>query len=161
MACSFIFLICSFFIFRNTKIESFTYIPFPQFSKCLQVSNSLCLYVITRCLVVLDSSTESPDAEELFIVDSSCPQHVGFLAFWCSEKEKQPRQDTKQGLLTLCCFPLHMKTEATKEISSEHGFPLYGEAKSARKLARGDQALFSLSNGLTSVDERIDRDRVQ
>lgn len=107
--------------------------------------------------MILDSSTEPLDAEELFNVDFSCPQHVGFSAFWCRE-EKQPRQDLKQGSLTLCCFPLYMKTELTKKLSSEHGVLLYGEAESARQLAKGDQALFSLSNGLTSVDEGIDTD---
>lgn len=107
----------------------------------------LVLYIIARCGVMLNSSTKHLKAEELFIVDSSCPQHVGFLAFWCPENENEPRQDPKRGLLTLHCFPLHMKTELTKEISSEHGVILYGEAKSARQLAKGDQALFSLSNG--------------
>lgn len=101
--------------------------------------------------MILDSSTEPLDAEKLFIVDSSCPQQVGFFAFWC-QKEKQQRQDLKQGSLTLFCYPLHMKTELTKKLSSEHGVLLYGEGESARKLAKGDQAHFSLSNGLTLVD---------
>ena len=105
---------------------------------------------------MLNSSTKLLNAEEPFNVDSSCPQQVGFFAFWCPENEKEPRQDPKRGLLTLQCFPLHMKTELTKEISSEHGVLLYGEAKLERQLAKGDQALFSLSNGLTPVDEGID-----
>lgn len=105
---------------------------------------------------MLNSSTKHLKPEELFIVDSSCPQHVGFFALWCPENEKEPRQDPKRGILTLHCFPLHMKTELAKEISSERGVLLYGEAKSARQLAKGDQALFSLSNGLTPVDEGID-----
>ena len=105
---------------------------------------------------MLNSSTKHLKAEELFIVDSSCPQHVGFFAFWCPEKEKEARQDPQRGLLTLRCFPLHMKTEFFEEISSEQSVLLYGEAKSERQLAKGDQALFSLSNGLTPVDEGID-----
>ena len=105
---------------------------------------------------MLNSSTKLLKAEEPFIVESSCPQQVGFFAFWCPENEKEPRQDPKRGLLTLHCFPFHMKTELTKEISSEHGVILYGEAESERQLAKGDQALFSLSNGLTPVDEGID-----
>lgn len=104
---------------------------------------------------MLNSSTKHLKAEELFIVDSSCPQHVGFLAFWCPENEKEPRQDPKRGLLTLHCFPFHMKTELTKEMPLECGV-LYGEAKSARPLAKGDQAFFTLSNGLTLLDEGID-----
>ena len=106
---------------------------------------------------MLDSSTKPLNAEELLIVDFCCPQHVGFFAFWCPEKEKEARQDPKRGLLTLQCFPLHMKTELTKEMSSKDGVLLYGEAKSAR-LAKGDQALYSLSNGLTAVDEGLDSD---
>ncbi|XP_022786058.1 uncharacterized protein LOC111326349 [Stylophora pistillata] len=110
-----------------------------------------------ECVVILDSSKTPLDAEELFIVDSACPQHLGFFAFW-RQKEEQPTQDPELGSLFLGCFPLHMKTELAKEISSEHGVLFYGEAKSARQLADGDQALFSLSRSLTPVDEGIDID---
>ncbi|PFX13446.1 hypothetical protein AWC38_SpisGene22467 [Stylophora pistillata] len=106
---------------------------------------------LLECGVMLDSSTKPLEAEKLFIVDSSCPQQVGFFAYW-SQKKKKMEEEQKQGSLTLCCFPIHMKTELKKEISSEHGFLLCGEAKSARLLAKGDQAFFSLSNGLTLAD---------
>lgn len=112
---------------------------------------------LARCGVMLDSSKKPLEAEKLFIVNSSCPQQVGFFAYW-SQKKKTKMEEPKQGSLTLCCFPIHMKTELKKEISSEHCFLLCGEAKSERRLAKGDQAFFSLSNGLTLVDEGVDID---
>ena len=105
--------------------------------------------ILARYGAILNSSEKPTDGGERFIADISRPQEVGFLAFLCEEQE----ENLEEKLLILCCFPLHMKSELKRNISSEHRLVLrYGEAKAQKPLTKEDEAFFCLSNGLTLVD---------
>ena len=107
---------------------------------------------LARYGAILNSSEKPTDGGERFIADISRPQEVGFLAFLCKQEE-----NLEEKLLILCCFPLHMKSELKRNISSEHRFVLlYGEAKSQKPLTKEDEAFVSLSDGLTLVDTGLE-----
>ncbi|PFX28336.1 hypothetical protein AWC38_SpisGene6923 [Stylophora pistillata] len=97
-------------------------------------------------------SEERVSGKERFVDDSFRPREVGFLAFLCNQRHLEIKK------LILCCFPLHMKSELKRDISSKYEVFRQGEGNSCKPLSAGDLVYFSVSDGLTPVDTDQDPD---
>lgn len=73
--------------------------------------------------------------------DSIMEQRAGFLACLC--KDEVP----SRYLLTLYCFPAHLRSKLISDISSTYFVNMQGEGTSQIPLSNGDEILVSLSDG--------------
>ena len=74
-------------------------------------------------------------------------QRPGFLAYlYYIGSDERPTN----YLLSLSCFPIHLKYEVNSHISSTYNVNFQGEGTSLKSLCAGDQAFVSLSGAVLS-----------
>ena len=90
---------------------------------------------------LLKTFVSTPWKYATLLYDGIMKRHAGFLACLCSDAVPA------RYVLNMFCFPQHLRSKVSSDISSAYFVNMQGEGTSKKPLSSGDETCVSLSSG--------------